>query len=166
MMEQLTLPGLDEAAPFDSAQGAKVAGRPRWPMVKLGDILDVRDGTHDSPTYVSEGFPLVTSKNIVNGQLDLSVVSYISENDYNQINMRSKVEKGDIIMPMIGTIGNPLLIIEEPFFAIKNVALFKFNSQSKFLNTFVYYALKSPIFDSFVIQLEFSRKRFSSTQIV
>jgi type I restriction enzyme M protein len=39
---------------------------PTWPMVKLGDVCDVRDGTHDSPKYVQQdGFPLITSKNIV-----------------------------------------------------------------------------------------------------
>ncbi len=44
--------------------------------VKLSDVCDVRDGTHDSPKYVDNGYPLVTSKNIVDGKLDLSVVSY------------------------------------------------------------------------------------------
>ncbi len=120
-----------------------------WELVSLGDVLDVRDGTHDSPKYVTEGYPLVTSKNITNGKLDLSTVSYISQNDYNKINSRSKVEKGDIIMPMIGTIGGPLLVNEDPIFAIKNVALFKFNNQTKIFNKFIYFLLKSPIFNNF-----------------
>ena len=29
-------------------------------IVKLNDVCDVRDGTHDSPKYVLEGYPLVT----------------------------------------------------------------------------------------------------------
>ena len=45
--------------------------------VRLGEVCDVRDGTHDSPSYVETGYPLVTSKNIVDGNLDLSVVNYI-----------------------------------------------------------------------------------------
>ena len=81
--------------------------------IALNDICDVRDGTHDSPNYVQEGFPLVTSKNIVDGKLDLSSVSYLTQEDYDKINQRSKVDEGDIIMPMIGTIGNPLLIEEK-----------------------------------------------------
>ncbi|UYT09645.1 hypothetical protein [Lactococcus garvieae] len=36
-----------------------------WEQRKLGDIKDVRDGTHDSPKYKDEGYPLVTSKNLI-----------------------------------------------------------------------------------------------------
>ena len=117
--------------------------------VKLKDICDVRDGTHDSPVYVADGYPLVTSKNIVDGKLDLSVVSYISQDDYDKINERSKVDNGDIIMPMIGTIGNPCLVGEYTDFAIKNVALIKFpNDEVK--NKFVLYFLKSDAFKRYV----------------
>lgn len=102
-----------------------------WQSEGLGDVCDVRDGTHDSPKYVSDsGFPLVTSKNIKKGKIDLSDASFISHDDYEKANKRSKVHQGDIIMPMIGTIGNPCLIDFEPRFAIKNVALFKFDNCS------------------------------------
>jgi type I restriction enzyme S subunit len=98
---------------------------------RMGDVCDVRDGTHDSPKYVSEGgYPLVTSKNLSGGFVDLSDVNLISEADYIQINKRSKVDRGDIIMPMIGTIGSPVLVEGEPRFAIKNVALIKFTEDS------------------------------------
>ena len=52
-------------------------------------------------------------------------VQFISEADYKKINLRSKVDKGDILFAMIGTIGNPVVIEVDPDFAIKNVALFK-----------------------------------------
>ncbi len=96
-----------------------------WKLFKLSDVCDVRDGTHDSPKFHDEGFPLVTSKNLKNNNLDLENVKYINQTDYDNINKRSKVEIGDILFAMIGTIGNPILIKEEPKFAIKNVALFK-----------------------------------------
>lgn len=97
-----------------------------WEKVKLGNICDVRDGTHDTPKQVQEGYPLVTSKNIKDGQLDFSNISYISEEDFKKVSQRSYVDVGDIIMPMIGTIGGACLITsKEMEFAIKNVALFK-----------------------------------------
>ena len=40
-------------------------------MIRCADVLDVRDGTHDSPKYVLEGYPLITSKNIKDGRLSL-----------------------------------------------------------------------------------------------
>ena len=118
---------------------------------KLSELCDVRDGTHDSPEYVQEGYPLVTSKNIVDGRLDLTVVNYISEKDYHHINERSKVDLGDIIMPMIGTIGNPHLIEAIPEFAIKNVALIKF-PKSDVSNKFIYYFLQSDAFKTYVAE--------------
>jgi type I restriction enzyme S subunit len=94
-------------------------------LKRLGDVYDVRDGTHDSPKYHNEGYPLVTSKNLKSGILSLDNVQYISEADYMKINARSRVDRGDVLMAMIGTIGNPVIIESEPNYAIKNVALFK-----------------------------------------
>lgn len=115
-----------------------------WEKVRLGNVCDVRDGTHNSPKYYESGFPLVTSRNIKDGKLDLIDVNYISEADFNEINRRSKVEKGDILLPMIGTIGNPIILNDEPNFAIKNVCLLK--KSDKILNTFLYYILVSDLF--------------------
>lgn len=98
-----------------------------WVELKLGEVYDVRDGTHDSPKYHATGFPLITSKNLKRGGLDFGDVRLISEDDYRKINARSKVHKGDILFAMIGTIGNPTVVMTEPNFAIKNVALFKLN---------------------------------------
>ncbi|ASA97472.1 restriction endonuclease subunit S [Anoxybacillus flavithermus] len=117
-----------------------------WERRPLKDIADVRDGTHDSPKYVPNGYPLVTSKNIKNGKIDLSNVNYISEEDFININKRSKVDVGDIIMPMIGTIGNPIIVDEQPNFAIKNVALIKFNNPLV-VNIYLKYLLDSHYLD-------------------
>jgi type I restriction enzyme, S subunit len=100
----------------------------KWEEYTSNDILDIRDGTHDSPKYIEKGYPLITSKNLIDGELSFADVNYISEEDYNQINKRSKVDRGDVLYSMIGSIGNYAMIKEEPHFAIKNVALFKFNN--------------------------------------
>jgi len=130
--------------------GDPVTNRKGFPISLLGDICDVRDGTHDSPKYVSnEGYPLVTSKNLTSGTVDLTGVKSISEVDYAQINKRSKVDRGDIIMPMIGTIGSPVLVDHEPRYAIKNVALIKFTASSPSA-VFVRHLLGSRYFDHIV----------------
>ncbi|AOV17242.1 hypothetical protein BJI67_09350 [Acidihalobacter aeolianus] len=101
-----------------------------WEQKKLGDVCDVRDGTHDSPKYVEYGHPLLTSKNFKDGEIDYAGANMISDGDFEHINKRSKVDVGDLVMPMIGTIGNPVLVEQEPDFAIKNVALIKILSGS------------------------------------
>lgn len=95
------------------------------PIVPLGEIADVRDGTHDTPKKTSEGRYLITSKNITSGIIDLSTAYYISESDYFEINKRSKVDKGDLLITMIGTVGEVALVEDEPNFAIKNIGLIK-----------------------------------------
>ena len=96
-----------------------------WKWNKAKEVIDVRDGTHDSPKYQVNGIPLVTSKNLVNGSLDFSTCSLISEKDHFAISKRSAVNDGDILYAMIGTIGNPVIVKKEFEFSIKNVALFK-----------------------------------------
>ena len=96
-----------------------------WEWVRLQDVYDVRDGTHDTPKYTETGFPLVTSKNLYSGNLDFSDIKYISEQDHLKIKERSKVDKGDILFAMIGSIGNPVIVDTDVEFSIKNVALFK-----------------------------------------
>lgn len=116
---------------------------PQWRKEKLGNVADVRDGTHESPHYRESGFPLITSKNLSDsGIMDLANVNYISELDYKTINKRSKVSPGDILFGMIGTIGNPVLV-DIAGFAIKNVALIK--EQEVLQNKFLIYYLRSAL---------------------
>ena len=108
---------IDDEIPFEIPSG--------WSWARLGTCLDVRDGTHDTPRYVSEGVPLVTSKNLSNGRIDFSTAKLISREDSQAINQRSKVDSGDIMYAMIGSIGNPVLYQGDDEFSIKNMALFK-----------------------------------------
>jgi type I restriction enzyme S subunit len=112
-----------------------------WALAISATIIDVRDGTHDTPKYVDKnGVPLITSKNLKSGELDFEKVSYISQEDYIEISKRSGVEKGDVLFAMIGTIGNPVMISGNEIFSIKNVGLFRKNPEiilSKYLCFFL-----------------------------
>lgn len=121
-----------------------------WSNTGLKEVKDVRDGTHSSPKYIENGYPLVTSKNLSDSGLNLNDVSLISESDYNEINKRSKVEVGDILLGLIGTIGKPVLV-ETDGFAIKNVGLIKNGGQIQ--NQFLLQYLKTNLFNKY-IQIE------------
>lgn len=115
-----------------------------WQKVKLGDVCDkVADGTHDSPKQSIMGKPLATSKNIVNRVLNLDNCYLISHDDYKEINKRSKVDRYDVLISMIGTVGAVCYIKDEPNFAIKNVGLLKNRDQIK--SKYLFYFLQSPI---------------------
>ena len=123
------------------SQFVEMFGSGNYPREELGKLCDVRDGTHDSPKYLEEsGYKFITSKNIINNEIDFSEVKYISKQDYDKFNTRSKVNYGDILMPMIGTIGKPMIVNipdDEIDFAIKNVALIKFLDNSQVTNIYI-----------------------------
>ncbi len=120
-----------------------------WEKRRLGEFSDVRDGTHASPKYVSQGHPMVTSKNLTHSGLDMTDVSFLTDKDFNEINKRSKVSIGDILFGMIGTIGNPV-IVDRDDFAIKNVALIKEKTSNPITNKWLLQYLKSPSFNRFI----------------
>ena len=98
----------------------------RWETVRADEFCEsVRDGTHDTPKQTETGYKLVTGKHIKSGQIAPSDAYYISEKDYKKINERSLVEQWDVIMSMIGTVGEVAVVKDHPNYAIKNVALFK-----------------------------------------
>lgn len=120
----------------------------------------VADGTHDSPKQNDEWKFLVTSKNLKNWRLDLSSSYKISYSDYELVNKRSKVDKWDILLWMIGTVGEVSLISEEPDFAIKNVWLFK--CWDEITAKYLYYFLKSPLWQNYI----FSRLSWTTQKYI
>lgn len=111
-------------------------------ILKTTEICNkVFDGTHDSPKYNETGYPLVTSKYISNNKIDTIGPSKISENDYNKINERSKVETNDILISMIGTVGLVARIKDNPCFAIKNIGVLR--PKCELDSKYIFYYLQS-----------------------
>lgn len=119
--------------------------RHEWITVQADSFCaSVRDGTHDSPKPVDvEGRRLITSKHITGNRLDIDNAYQISEEDFAAIEKRSKVDRWDVLITMIGTVGEPCLVSESPDFAIKNIGLFK--SRGEIQGKYLYYYLKSPL---------------------
>ena len=138
---------------FYTMFGNPITNEKGWEVKKLGEVCDVRDGTHDSPKYLEcSDYVLITSKNITNdGNIDFSTANYISKEDYDAINKRSYVESGDIIMAMIGTIGKPIIVkATEKKFCIKNVALIKFGCSTMVINTYIQAMLNNPDYGQYI----------------
>jgi len=72
----------------------------------------------------------------------LSDTYLISENDFDQINKRSKVDRWDILFSMIGTVGEIAFVKNNEKYAIKNVGLIKTGNER--LSKYLFYYLWSP----------------------
>ncbi len=156
-LKKAQLSDLDNLAQsiFYEMFGDPVENEKGWEVKKLGEVCDVRDGTHDSPKYlVKSDYILITSKNIKEDGIDYSDANYISKEDYENINKRSYVDNGDIIMAMIGTIGKPIIVHKEDInFCIKNVALIKFHNSKGVINIFVNALLNNTMFTKYLCSL-------------
>jgi type I restriction enzyme S subunit len=123
--------------------------------------LRVADGTHDSPKETLTGRLLVTSKNVKGGRLVLESAYFISQEDFDEINRRSKVDQWDLLLTMIGTVGEVCIVeSKRPTFAIKNVGLLKCGSEIR--AKWLYYFLRSPQGQQLVGQ----RKKGSTQQYI
>jgi type I restriction enzyme S subunit len=121
-----------------------------WQVLPANEFcIKVADGTHSSPKQKESGKYLVTSKNIRDGAIDLSTAYKISLDDFNEINRRSKVDRWDVLLSMIGTVGEPCLISNDPDYAIKNVGLFKCGEEYK--ARWLFYYFKSNLAQSYIL---------------
>jgi type I restriction enzyme S subunit len=140
---------------FHNMFGDPISNSMGWSLPNIEQVCTrVTDGTHDTPAYVSAGIPLVTSKNLRAGSIELSNIQYISRADHEVIIRRSHAEAGDILFAMIGTIGNAAIVPNDVEISIKNVGLFKPNPSiivTEYLHAFLCYP-------SFVTQLLASAK--------
>jgi type I restriction enzyme, S subunit len=102
-----------------------------WVWTRLGEVcLKIFDGTHFSPKNFPQGdFKYVTAKNIKEGRLDLSEITYVSKEAHDDIYSRCDVTKGDVLYIKDGaTTGiaavNPLT---EQFSLLSSVGVFRTN---------------------------------------
>ena len=80
----------------------------KWEVKRLGNIAEIRDGTHQTPKYVESGVPFFSVENVTSG--DFTNTKFISEAEHRFLTKSFKIEKGDILMTRIGSIGDCKLI--------------------------------------------------------
>lgn len=93
-----------------------------WKEVLLKDICKtMHQGINtvaDKVEYIDSGKPIIQSKNITSGYLDLEDVRYVSEINYNKYKEKYNPRYGDILFCNIGTIGKSYVIDEDKGFLI------------------------------------------------
>lgn len=116
-----------------------------WDKFSLKEIAQkIQDGTHFSPEVSESGdYKYLTSKNVKNGYIDLSNLTYISEKAHKEIYKRCDVRKGDVLLTKDGTIGQVCVnTLSEPFSLLSSVAFIR--TKDMFSNYFLYHLLLSP----------------------
>jgi type I restriction enzyme S subunit len=121
-----------------------------WESKRLNAICErIMDGTHFSPKTTEGPRPYLTSKNIRMGWLDLSTVSYISEDEHKSIYARCPVKKYDVLLTKDGAnTGNCALnTIDHQFSLLSSVAVLR-GDPEKVTQQFLYQAIASEVMQS------------------
>ena len=111
-----------------------------------------------TPKYIDEGIPYITSKNIKNRILDLDDTKFISENDYVKISKNRPIKPGDILISMIGTLGQIAVVSKNKRFYGQNVYLLRVN------NDIISTSFFCEFFNSDDVQNKLAGKSNQSTQ--
>lgn len=108
----------------------------KWKSMLLGDIAEVKDGTHQTPKYVkSGGKPFYSVENVTAD--DFKNVKHISLEEHKALTSNYRMEKGDVLMTRIGSIGCCKYVdwdVDASFYV--SLALLKINEKydSKFIS--------------------------------
>ncbi len=112
----------------------------KWEKVCIKDIaLGIYDGPHATPPEADSGAIFLGISNFVNGQLDLSDIRYISENDYPKWTKRVTPQEKDIVFSYEATL-NLYAIIPKGFRGClgRRMALIR-PDETKVNHKFMYY---------------------------
>ena len=108
----------------------------QWELVRLKDVVNIFDGTHQTPNYKTTGVRFISVENILN---PLATQKYISEDDYKK-EFKVHPEYGDVLMTRIGDIGRTCYVnFDSDIAYYVSLALFKCSSKidGRFLAAYI-----------------------------
>lgn len=114
-----------------------------WEVKELGELAEVKDGTHQTPKYFDSGIPFYSVESVTNN--DFTNTKYISESEHKLLTKKFKIEEMDILMTRIGSIGDCKLITWRPN-ASFYVSLALLKLKNKLNAPYIYHFSKTSIF--------------------
>lgn len=114
-----------------------------WQIQTIGNICSkITDGSHNPPKGLSEVSPyrMISSQNVFDDSFEFSNVRYLSENDYIQENKRTSLQKGDVLLTIVGSIGRCAIITSDEHIVLqRSVAVLR--PKENVLSRYLMYAL-------------------------
>ena len=78
----------------------------RWEVKLLGEVCSkITDGSHNPPKGIESGRMMLSGRNLKEGRIVLNKYRFISQTAFDQENKRTYVEAGDVLMSIVGSIG-------------------------------------------------------------
>ena len=86
-----------------------------WKWVRLSQVCNITDGTHQTPKYVEHGIPFISAQNVKPYRFIPEVHRDVSYEDYKEYNKNVAPAKGDILMTRVGAGIGEAAIIDKDF---------------------------------------------------
>ena len=112
---------IEELRNFIKSQFVEMFGNNKFEKKKLGDVaIKITDGSHNPPKGVDERteYVMLSSQNIIEDRINYNSARYLSREDFERENKRTYLEKGNVLLTTVGTIGRTAIIDNE-----KNITL-------------------------------------------
>ena len=79
----------------------------------------ITDGSHNPPKGVEKSEYIMLSSQNVHNELDLTDVRYLTKEDFEIENKRTDIQKGDVLLTIVGTIGRTHVVKENEKFTFQ-----------------------------------------------
>lgn len=100
----------------------------KYPKIKFDEVCNkITDGSHNPPKGIETSeFLMLSSKNIFNNSINFDNPRYLKEEDFIKENKRTDINKGDVLLTIVGTIGRTAVVnLERKFVLQRSVAVLK-----------------------------------------
>ena len=131
---------IDDEIPFEIPE--------TWEWCRLNTICTkLTDGSHNPPPKKDSGIPVLSVKNINQNEIDFnSIYRFTDEEGYNKENPRTNISKGDIILGIVGSIGEVAIYnSNEKVIAQRSIAIIK----TEIFNNYLTYIFESNLFKKY-----------------
>lgn len=137
LMQDLLSKGIDEHGNIRNEQthafkDSELGRIPvEWDVINLQDVANkITDGDHHTPKRNEHGIYLLSARNVLDGQIDISNVDYVSEDEYQRMIKRCYPEQGDILISCSGSVGRVSIVPRWlKCVLVRSVALVKLQQQ-------------------------------------
>ena len=100
-------PITEEEMPFEIPES--------WRWVRLSEVCNISDGTHQTPHYVEHGVPFISAQNVKPYRFIPEIHRDVSEQDHLEYNKVVAPAMGDILMTRVGAGIGEAAIIDQDF---------------------------------------------------
>ena len=100
-----------------------------YPKKTLNELTNkITDGSHNPPTGIAEneGYMMLSSQNIINNSINYENVRFLKKEDFEKENLRTNLNRGDVLLTIVGTVGRTAIITDETNITLqRSVAVLK-----------------------------------------